>query len=427
VSVAQPLLYFYLLIYFLIGEERMAYIKKSCLILIALSLSLFIFSCGTPTNDGVIPKSSNDHPDIVVSKEWTTEAIRSRGNSGTHSNLSILPTGNHILFFDTSTTSQIIYGYKGTLETDLWQYTTIATFGGTSQFLSLLRNDMSQIELAFYNGHNLQFARKASSSPTFQVTTIDANRGAGTNASLTKVDGTLAVAYQRCFLDCNELFEINSKSLWVSTSSNGTSWQAEPVEDIPASQPLTSRGHGAQAFMNETGNLSVVAYNGETTTLEIFDHKGSFGVLTNWQKTEVEKVGTSIHDISVAIDPTTGLTAIAYFDDSKRELKVAFRKGTGQTFTIQTAIATGDVGSGNSIAIRSSDGAIGVSCYDSYAEGPRFALRGSDGVWKESELVEAGNNSGESTSLVFDGDIPRFTHYQRLNGDLMISSRKEAP
>jgi hypothetical protein len=203
--------------------------------------------------------------------------------------------------------------------------------------------------------------------------------------------------------------------------------RSEEVEDIPTSQPLTGRGYGAKAFANETGNLSVVAYNAENHQLEIFDHSGAYNNFASWQKAVIETVGSLVQDTSVAID-SSGLTAIAYYDDVSKVLKVATRPGVGQPFVIQTAISGGNIGNDNSIAIRASDKAIGVSGYDNDLQGLRFALRDSAGVWQDSELVNVDNDSGRASSLVFTDDgIPNITHYQLVYGDLMLSRRKVAP
>lgn len=379
------------------------------------------------TNDGVIPQATQNIIQQQVSDQWDISTIRSKGNSGTTSSLGIIPTGSHAAFFDSSAQTQLYYGFKGPLATDIWTFNQIEVFGGTSEYLSMQVIGTDDIRISYFNGFNLKFARKPSGAGSFTTVIVDNANNAGRHSSYTTVGSTYAIAYQICFSNCDEPFEYLSRRLKVATSTNGTTWQLEEVEDIPTSQPLTGRGYGAKAFANETGNLSVVAYNAENHQLEIFDHSGAYNNFASWQKAVIETVGSLVQDTSVAID-SSGLTAIAYYDDVSKVLKVATRPGVGQPFVIQTAISGGNIGNDNSIAIRASDKAIGVSGYDNDLQGLRFALRDSAGVWQDSELVNVDNDSGRASSLVFTDDgIPNITHYQLVYGDLMLSRRKVAP
>jgi hypothetical protein len=182
--------------------------------------------------------------------------------------------------------------------------------------------------------------------------------------------------------------------------------------------------------------LSVVAYNGETQRLEIFDHAGPFGSFSSWSKSEIDAVGNLVQDTAVAVDlgtglatgPATALTATAYYDDVNKLLKVATRAGVGQSWQVQDAIVLPNVGPDNGIAIRPADQAIGVSCYDAANEGLRFALRAPQGTWQKSELVDVTDHPGFGGSLAFDDqDVPYITYYQQNYGDLMLAWRKKAP
>lgn len=390
---------------------------------------MLLLSCeGEQFNNGTIPQSQQPVLQVPLSNHWKISTIRSKGNSGTRSNLALGSTGNHVTFFDTSAASSILYGYKDAAPGSLWTFTPIEALHGFSDYLSMQLIGADDVRVAYFDGFNLRFARKAPGVSSFTMVTVDNNNNAGTHASFSMVGGTHAIAYQRCFLNCDELFEQNSRKLMVANSANGVAWTSEEVEDIPASQPLTSRGWGAKTFANETGNLSVVAYNGESHKLEIFDHSGAYGSFTNWTKSTIEDIGDLIEDVSVAIDTTTGLTAVAYFDDVNKILRVATRGGVGQAFTAQNAIVGGNVGKDNSVAIRASDQVIVVSAYNSDLGGMQFAMRDANGDWQDPELVVIADGGGRASSLHLDSTgVPFISFYAEDFGDLMLAERKTAP
>lgn len=152
-----------------------------------------------------------------------------------------------------------------------------------------------------------------------------------------------------------------------------------------------------------------------------------------WQRTGVS--GDNSSDlgafVSVAVNPATGDTWVAFYDDTNDDLVAARYFGSGgncgtdNAWVCVTVASTGVVGQYPSIAINATDGQPGIAYYDVDNDQLRYSHfeLGWVPMWV-TEIVEADRPSANTyTSLVYDSSgVPHISYHTSWSSGMTFSS-----
>ena len=213
--------------------------------------------------------------------------------------------------------------------------------------------------------------------------------------------------------------------VYYSISDNALYFAEQTIKDIGVSgtycdTQITSGEAGRHASMkiDSSGNRLVAFYDSESGDLKYVEisSDGTVGTVST-----VDSDGNVGQYCSLAIDPSTDLPRVSYYDATNQDLKYAVKMADG-SWTVQTIDSNGDVGRYSSLAIDSS-GAAYVAYHDASAKSLKLATK--DGAAWTIENIDNEGNVGEYCSLALDpqGNLG-ISYYDATNGDLKYAKGK---
>jgi hypothetical protein len=186
-------------------------------------------------------------------------------------------------------------------------------------------------------------------------------------------------------------------------------------------------GSHVSVAINQYGTTYISYYDSSNKNLMMAKYVGSGGNCgpdNDWSCLTLDSGADVGQYNSIAIDPTTNLPKIAYYDASEKALKLAKANGVWSSTTIVSSLS-GSIGRYASLKIDST-GAEHIAFYYDY--GPYSSLRyaryvgggGNCGGGNfKCDIIHTGVGVGQYASLALDGSgQPRIAYYDGDNGDL---------
>ncbi len=238
----------------------------------------------------------------------------------------------------------------------------------------------------------------------------------------TSVDasGNVSISY---YDDSNKDLKFAQKinGTWVKTvvdSGGGSSHDHDDGSDV---------GEFTSLEMNAAGDAYISYYDDTHDDLKFAEHVGSGGNCGGgaWQCTTVDSGGKVGKYTSLALD-FSGVPHISYYDDTHKDLKHAYRVGSGGNcgggaWQCETVDSAGDTGKYTSIAI-GMDGYPKIAYEYHTAKDLRYAC--FDGVQWNIQTVESVGDTGKHASLAIGQDgRPRIAYHDETNENLNFAMK----
>ncbi len=206
---------------------------------------------------------------------------------------------------------------------------------------------------------------------------------------------------------------------------------ADPAANAPWFIETVDSGSGVGSHVSvaidDSGTTYISYYDSTNKNLKMAKYVGSGGNCgsdNDWFCLTLDSSGDVGQYSSIAIDSTTNLPQIAYYDASAEALKLATINGVWSSTTIVDSIF-GSIGRYASLKIDST-GAQHIAFYYEYGvynslRYARYVGGGGNcgGGNYQCDIIDSGDRVGQYASLALDGSgQPRIAYYDGGNGDL---------
>ena len=306
---------------------------------------------------------------------------------------------------------------------------TVYTNGQSGDYTSIALDSDDHVHMVFYRNDNTNLMYAHNTSGTWSVSSIDSSNNVGKYCAIAidSNDG-LHVSYQ---------YNTGNSLKYAYKSSSGSSWSKSTVDNTGGKHTdiaVDSNDKPFIAYRDSGGNLAIANKSGSNWAFDSFDflfvtediedtsiefdaddkmHLAVYDktdedlyYVTNhngyWSYANLEDIGAGGNmAVDIAIDPSTDLPGISYFDADSADLK--FTKKTSQTLN-QWATVTVDssnVGRDNSLAF-DGHGNAHISAERNGVDDLIYATD-SSGSWVSSN-VDTTNGVGLHTSLALDSN-----------------------
>ncbi|MBN1230255.1 MAG: sortase [Anaerolineales bacterium] len=256
------------------------------------------------------------------------------------------------------------------------------------------------------------------SSPTFQVVTVDNTSDVGWYTSLAiNGSGNPVISYA----------DASSGDLKLATCTSGCNTAAPTFEIVTVDSPGVVGWYSSLAI-NLSGNPVISYYSATATALKLATCTAGCDTATpTFVKVTVDSVGTVGIESSLAMT-ALGNPVISYYDDSNDDLKLATCTGNCNTatptFEIVTVVSDDDAGLYNDLVLNSNDSPI-ISYYDATNGNMKmvscmYDCQTADPTWKIKTVDDYGNVGGYN-SLALVSNILATSYYNFSNEDLRFS------